>query len=191
MARADRQPPPKAFEELVTENLDALYRTALRLAAGRNADAEDLLQDAMLRAFEHFHQLQDASAGRSWLFSILVRTNLNRVRTAARRNEWLNADLTEGAFETALSEWTPQAAPDELLQRRESSERVGRALDELHPDLRSAVLLTDVEGFSHRETARMLGIPEGTVASRLFRARMELRRTLTAGSLTLKTGDGR
>ena len=190
MVRRLAQTQPKAFEELVSENFDALYRTALRLVGGRNADAEDLLQDSMLRAFEHFDQLRDTAAGRSWLFSILVRTNLNRVRSTARRSEHLTADMNDGEFETALAEWVPNATPEEWLDRRESANRVGRVLDDLHPDLRSAILLTDVEGFSHLEAARMLQVPEGTVASRLFRARAALRLTLKQSSIALKARGG-
>ena len=85
MAQESQVSVPRAFEELISEQLDSLYRTALRLAGGHRADAEDLLQDAVLRAFEHFGQLRNQQAGRSWLFSILVRTNLNRVRAASMR----------------------------------------------------------------------------------------------------------
>lgn len=187
LVRRSVQTPPRAFEELVSEHLDALYRTALRLTGGRRADAEDLLQDSILRAFEHFNELRDTAAGRSWLFSILVRTNLNRARSAARRNEQLTADLNDGAFEDALAAWKPGITPEESFDRRESAERLAKALDRLDPVLRAAIVLTDVEGFSQREAALMLQIPEGTVASRLFRARAELRNGLRERPEGLKT----
>jgi RNA polymerase sigma factor (sigma-70 family) len=85
----------RAFEELLAANLDALYRTALRLCDGRSADAEDLLQDAMLRAFEKRASLRDPSAGRAWLFTTLIRTNLNRVRSSRRRAETLATDFDD------------------------------------------------------------------------------------------------
>ena len=177
----------RAFEELVTEHLDSLYRTTLRLVGGGVADAEDLLQDAVLRAFEHFNQLQNQDAGRSWLFAILVRTNLNRVRTAVRRSEQLTADLSDGAFEEALAAWQPSATPEELFERMESADRILKALDDLNPGLRAALVLTDVEGFSQREAAQMLEVPEGTVASRVFRARRDLRDALSEGTHALRS----
>jgi len=186
LARRSGSTPPRAFEELISEHLDSLYRTALRLVGGRSADAEDLLQDTVMRAFEHFSQLRHQDAGRSWLFAILVRTNLNRVRAASRRAEQLGADLSDRAFEEALAAWSSNATPEEFLDRKESAERLIKTLDDLHPELRAAVVLTDVEGFSQREAARILEIPEGTLASRIFRARRELRRALNENSSGLQ-----
>ena len=176
-----RSPPasePRAFEELLAEHLDALYRTALRLCRGRKSDAEDLLQDAMLRAFERFGELRDPAAMKPWLFTILTRTNLNRLRTERRRAEMVASDLDECAFEDALASWCSAATPDELLHTALVRERLADALDGLDDQLRPVVWLTDVEQFRQREVAEMLGIPEGTVASRLFRARRLLRDVL-------------
>jgi len=186
LAQHSRSTPPRAFEELVSEHIDSLYRTALRLVGGRSADAEDLLQDTVLRGFEHFSQLRHQDAGRSWLFAILVRTNLNRVRTANRRAEQFGADLSDRAFEEALAAWRSNITPEEFLDRKESAEGLIKLLDGLHPELRAAVVLTDVEGFSQREAARMLEIPEGTLASRIFRARRELRQALNENSSGLR-----
>jgi RNA polymerase sigma-70 factor (ECF subfamily) len=166
------------FEELVSAHLDALYGLALRLCAGRPADAEDLLQDAMLRAFDHFAELRDPGAGRAWLFTILVRTNANRVRAVRRRAEVLASDLDDEAFEAALAKWTPLSSPDEWAERAHLRDHLTRALDTLAPELRAVVWLSDVEGFRQREAADMLAVPEGTVASRLFRARRALREAL-------------
>lgn len=168
----------RAFEEVLAEHLDALFRTALRLSEGHEADAEDLLQDAALRAFESYYQLRDASAARPWLFTILSRTHLNRVRTRRRRAELVSADLDEPAFEAALAEWAPAPSPADTVETWQLGEQLTRALDGLPPELRDVTVLTDVEGFTQREVAGMLGIPEGTVASRLFRARRQLRTAL-------------
>lgn len=171
-------PPARAFEEVLAEHLDALFRTALRLCRGHEADAEDLLQDAALRAFSAYDGLREPSAARSWLFTILGRTHLNRVRSARRRRETASADLEEPEFEAALAEWRPLPSPAEALEARQLGEQLTRALDELAPELRAVVLLVDVEGFTQREVAGMLELPEGTVASRLFRGRRQLRPTL-------------
>lgn len=169
---------PRAFEELLSEHLDALYRTALRFCGGRTADAEDLLQDAMLRAFERFGELREPTAARAWMFTILARTNLNRVRARQRRAETVASDMDELEFEAALSSWQCVEAPDERAELASTREQLTRALDALDDQLRPVAWLSDVEGFRQREVAEMLGIPEGTVASRLFRARRHLREIL-------------
>jgi RNA polymerase sigma-70 factor (ECF subfamily) len=176
--RKSRRTEPRAFEELLSEHLDALYRTALRFCGGRRADAEDLLQDAMLRAFGRFGELREPEAARVWLFTILTRTNLNRLRAQRRRAEMIASDLEEHEFEAALASWRSAEAPDEHTDRVLTRERLAAALDALDEYLRPVVWLTDVEGFRQREVAEMLGIPEGTVASRLFRARRSLREAL-------------
>jgi RNA polymerase sigma-70 factor (ECF subfamily) len=176
--RPTRRSEPRAFEEVLSEHVDALYRTALRLCGGRRADAEDLLQDAMLRAFERFGELREPEAARVWLFTILTRTNLNRLRALRRRAETLASDLEEREFEDALASWRGLDLPDERTDLLLTRERLAAALDALDEDLRPVVWLTDVEGFRQREVGEMLGIPEGTVASRLFRARRHLRDAL-------------
>jgi RNA polymerase sigma-70 factor (ECF subfamily) len=173
--RPSRHGEPRAFEELLAEHLDALYRTSLRFCRGRKSDAEDLLQDAMLRAFERFDGLRDPAAVKAWLFTILTRTNLNRIRTQRRRAETFASDLDEREFEDALASWADAEAPDELVHSALVRERLTAALDALDDSLRPVVWLCDVERFRQREVAEMLDIPEGTVASRLFRARRVLR----------------
>jgi RNA polymerase sigma-70 factor (ECF subfamily) len=174
--------PARAFEEVFAEHLDALYRTALRLCRGHEADAEDLLQDSALRSFTNFDQLKDPSSARAWLFTILTRTHLNRVRSAGRRAEASSTDLDERAFEAALAEWMPMRSPAEEVERRQLGEELVKALDQLPAELRGAVWLVDVEGFTQREAAGMQDVPEGTIASRLFRGRRQLRIALVAAA---------
>jgi RNA polymerase sigma-70 factor, ECF subfamily len=174
--------PARAFEEVFTEHLDALYRTALRLCRGHEADAEDLLQDSALRSFTNFDQLKDPSSARAWLFTILTRTHLNRVRSAGRRAEATSTDLDERAFEAALAEWMPMRSPVEEVERRQLGEQLVKALDQLPAELRGAVWLVDVEGFTQREAAGMQDVPEGSIASRLFRGRRQLRIALEAAA---------
>jgi RNA polymerase sigma-70 factor (ECF subfamily) len=170
--------PARAFEEVFAEHLDALYRTAVRLCRGNQADAEDLLQDSALRAFTGFDQLRDPAAARGWLFTILTRTHLNRVRSAGRRVEAAITDLDDQAFEAALAQWLPLPSPAEEVERWQLGELLVSALDHLPAELRGAVWLVDVEGFTQREAAAMQNVPEGTMASRLFRARRQLREIL-------------
>lgn len=178
LKRLGSRPASRAFEEILAEHLDALFRTALRLCRGHEADAEDLLQDATLRAFTNYGQLRDSSAARAWLFTILTRTHLNRLRAARRRAETTSTDLDENAFEAALAEWAPLRSPAEEVETRQLGEQLTRALNELPPELSSTIWLVDVEGFTQREAAGMHQVPEGTIASRLFRARRQLRTAL-------------
>jgi RNA polymerase sigma-70 factor (ECF subfamily) len=157
-----------------------LYRTACRLCRGNEADAEDLLQDSALRALTAYDQLRDPAAARAWLFTILTRTHLNRVRAAGRHAESSGAELDEREFEAALAEWVPTPSPAEETERRQLGEQLASALDGLPAELRAAVWLVDVEGFTHREAAAMQDVPEGTIASRLFRGRRQLRAGLEA-----------
>jgi RNA polymerase sigma-70 factor (ECF subfamily) len=170
----------RVVEDLLSEHLDALYRTALRLCGGRTADAEDLIQELALRVFRKVHELREPAAARSWLFTILMRTHLNRVRSARRRPEVGAHDLDEQTLEAALAFWQPADRPDSAFERLQTSERVTAALDGLDPDLRAVIWLVDVEGFRQREAASMLEVPDGTVASRLFRARRALRDAMVA-----------
>ncbi|MGH2709559.1 MAG: RNA polymerase sigma factor, partial [Actinomycetota bacterium] len=147
---------------MLTEHLDALFRTALRLCQGHEADAEDLLQDTAIRAFNSYGQLREPSATRSWLFTILSRTHLNRLRAQRRRAEMVSADLDDPSFEAALADWTPIPSPADDVEIRQLGEQLTQALDGLPPELRNVVLLVDVEGFTQREVAGMVGVPEGT-----------------------------
>jgi RNA polymerase sigma-70 factor (ECF subfamily) len=178
----DGQVPASAgtFEDLLSANLDSLYRTSCRLCV-ETEDAQDLVQDAALRAFKHRHQLRNPEAGRSWLFKILVRTHLNRMRSEKRRAESSESDLSEDRFEAALAEWSADCA-DDWLERLAVRESIRRAIEEIDLPFRTVLLLSDGEQFSQREVAGILDLPEGTVASRLFRARRAMREILSRDS---------
>jgi RNA polymerase sigma-70 factor (ECF subfamily) len=166
---------PTWFDALLEEHLGALFRAALHLCAGQATDAEDLLHDTALRALRSRGQLRAREAGRTWLFRILATTHLNRIRTAKRRGEALATDMSDSDFENALSAWTPLAGPEEALIATLRRDALMDALARMTPELRAALWLSDAEGFTHKEVASMLSVPEGTVASRVFRARQALR----------------
>ena len=142
----------------------------------------------MLRAFERFESMRAPEAARAWLFTVLVRTNLNRVRSRRRRAERLAADLNDQEFEDALAAWQPARPLDVEADAAHLRERLAVALDALDAQLRPVVWLVDVEGFRQREVAEMLDIPEGTVASRLFRARRALRGALAPVAHAMNVG---
>lgn len=158
-------------------HLDALYHTALRLSQSR-ADAEDIVQDTMVRAFRSFHRFNPGTNCRAWLFTILRNVFLSRLRRSGR--EIVEADPT--ALEPLPNtDGLPAAAPtspeDALFQAVLHGD-VERALRTLPLWFREAVVLVDLEGLSYREAAEVMGCPVGTVMSRLSRGRQLLRRAL-------------
>jgi len=168
------------FEAEALRHLDALYRTALRMTRSE-ADAEDLVQETYIRAFRFRDQFTLGTNMKAWLFRILTNTFINTYRRKAAQPEV--TDL-EGVDEFSLyrrmaDDRAASSSPDpeaELLSRVVDTE-VTDALEELPEKFRTTVLL-DVEGFSYKEIAEMLGIPIGTVMSRLHRGRKFLQKRL-------------
>jgi RNA polymerase sigma-70 factor (ECF subfamily) len=162
------------FEAQALVHLDALYRTALRLTQSR-PEAEDLVQDACLRAFRYFDQFERGTNCRAWLFTILRNIFLNRIRGRGREVVDDDSKLTAAtASVTAPSSDDPEAE----FSRRALLADVEGALSALPLVFREAVILVDLEGFSYKEAAQVLECPVGTVMSRLWRSRRLLRRAL-------------
>ncbi|HKY50002.1 MAG TPA: sigma-70 family RNA polymerase sigma factor [Candidatus Limnocylindria bacterium] len=168
------------FEGEALRHLDALYRTALRMTRSE-ADAEDLVQETYIRAFRFRDQFTLGTNMKAWLFRILTNTFINTYRRKAAAPEV--TDL-EGVDEFSLyrrmaDDRAASSSPDpeaELLSSVVDTE-VTDALEALPEKFRTTVLL-DVEGFSYKEIAEMLGIPIGTVMSRLHRGRKFLQKRL-------------
>ncbi len=151
----------------------ALYRYAYRLS-GAPADAEDLTQETFCKAQSQLSQLRDIERARSWLFSILRNTYLQRLRKENRLSVALD-DVGE----------LPDPAPDEDLPEIDQEE-LQKVLDEMPEAFRTPVLLYYFEEFSYRDIAEQMELPIGTVMSRLSRAKAYLRRKLlTADSALL------
>jgi len=155
-----------AFEADALASLDSLYRTALRLMRSP-ADAEDLVQETYLKAFRAADSFQAGTNLRAWLFTILHNTARNRFRDRAREPVVADSDAVERAVWLAPTEDSPEA----LLLRNTLGAELQAAIDDLPEAFRQAVWLRDVEEFSYAEIASMLGIPAGTVMSRLSRGR--------------------
>ena len=167
-----------AFEREALACIDSLYRTALRLTSNP-ADAEDLVQDTYLKAFRSAGQFQPGTNLKAWLFTILHNTFLNRRRRAAREPIAAEPEEIERAT-TGLS--AAAATPEQLLLRDTLDADLQAALDALPEAFREAVWLRDVEEFSYAEIASMLGIPIGTVMSRISRGRRLLYQALTGAA---------
>jgi RNA polymerase sigma-70 factor, ECF subfamily len=168
------------FEEIALPHLDSLYGAAFRLTRDPR-DAEDLVQDAMLRAYRFWESFQRDSNCKAWLFKILTNTFINSYQKQKRAREVLTAaaaeqETTDGVLvhERALSQRDPRG----ILLDRSMSEDVARALESLPADFRLAVVLCDVEGLSYKEIADVMDCPVGTVMSRLYRGRRLLQKAL-------------
>jgi RNA polymerase sigma-70 factor (ECF subfamily) len=169
-----------AFETEALSYIDALYRTALRMTRSE-ADAEDLVQETYIRALRFREQFTPGTNLKAWLFRILTNTFINTYRKRARAPETTELDDVDefSLYRRMSEERAASSSPDperEFLDGIVSSE-VKEALADLPEKFRATVLL-DVEGFSYKEIAEMLGVPIGTVMSRLHRGRKFLQRRL-------------
>lgn len=159
--------------------LDQLYRAAWRYTRN-HSDAEDLVQETMLKAYRSFDQFASGTNIRAWLFRILLTTWINRYRSTERRpKEVLTEHLSDLEFNPAVARSSIASASAELLALDAlGNEDVRAALANLPEGQRLTVFYVDVEGFHYAEVAEILGIPLGTVMSRLHRGRRALRQAL-------------
>lgn len=168
------------FEAEVLPFMDSLYSTAYRMSRNRQ-DAEDLLQETYLRAYKYYDKFQEGTNFKAWLFKILKNTFINRYRKRQRQPLKNSFDEIEGSFESKLLEsplTARGATPEEELMVDALDQDVQQALEALPEDYRTAVELADLQGLSYREIADQLGIPLGTVMSRLYRGRRKLEAVL-------------
>src|SRR5579883_2141206 len=173
--------PSEDFEAGVLAQLDSLYRTALRMT-NNPQEAEDLVQETMLKAFRFAHTYQPGNNLRAWLFRILNTSAINRYRKQASHPSTVS--LPEGEEFYLYNQirdlsWQDlsQGAEEEVLAQY-LDEDVYKALSDLPPNFRMAVILADIEGLSYKEIADALQIPIGTVMSRISRARRQLQKSL-------------
>jgi RNA polymerase sigma-70 factor (ECF subfamily) len=169
------------FVEEAMPWLDAVYRFALRLTAGNVAEAEDLAQDTFVRAYRSWHTFERGTSARSWLFTIARNAFLRTREQLARRMELneseIDADITSVNAGNVFYEI---GVPDPERDFFDSfiDDEVTRAIEQLPPDFREVVVLSDVEGLNYAEIAAVIDAPIGTVKSRLFRGRRQLERAL-------------
>jgi len=157
------------FEAEALSAIDSLYRAARRLIRVP-ADAEDLVQETYLKAFRAAGSFEPGTNMRAWLFTILYNTARNRARDRAREHVDVDSDAVERAMESVD---IPAAGvtPETELLRDTLTPELQAAVDALPLQFREAVWLRDVEEFSYAEIAEMLGVPPGTVMSRISRGR--------------------
>ena len=165
------------FQELVRGYLDSLYNYAMVLTR-RAEDAEDLLQESLVRAYDGFHTFDPSLSFRPWIFTVMRNIQIDRQRHRRGQPSWEPLGVDEDT-QPLVSMDSPlyaiPLAPEAILLRRETVEQVRDAIHRLPPVLREIVELRDIEGLSYREIALILNRPVGTVMSRLYRGRNLLR----------------
>jgi RNA polymerase sigma-70 factor, ECF subfamily len=171
----------RSFDEEALPHLDALYRVALRLT-GDPSQAEDLVQDTMLKAYRSWRQYRPGTNAKGWLLTILRNTFINDYRR--RKHEPVAMDL-ELAEPHALDRSIQEVDPEGSFFAQIVDDKVIEAIDALPDEFREVLVLSDVEGMRYAEIAETLQIPVGTVKSRLFRARRQLQADLYAHAVEM------
>jgi RNA polymerase sigma-70 factor, ECF subfamily len=161
----------REFEACLAGCPKLAYRVALGVLRN-SAEAEDVAQEALLRAYRNFPRLRDRERFRGWIARTAWRLALDRIRSTGRREKRELAALQAGV---ALQ---CGAGVEEVVASREFHEHVARAMDALPEKLRLVMVLAAIEGYDTREVAVLLEIPEGTVRSRLFHARQQMAESL-------------
>jgi RNA polymerase sigma-70 factor (ECF subfamily) len=170
----------RRFHEEALPLLDSLYGAALRMT--RNpADAEDLVQETMLRAYRAFDSFEPGTNLKAWLFRILTNAYINTYRRKQREPQKVSQDqVEEFDLYQELKDHEPQFAetPENIVLDSLVDSDILEAIEDLPEQFRLAVVLSDIEGFSYAEMAEIMDVPMGTVMSRLHRGRRALQKRL-------------
>jgi RNA polymerase sigma-70 factor (ECF subfamily) len=169
-----------AFERLVEPHIPRMYNYIARMT-GDPAEADDLMQDALLRAYRALGSFRGGATFQTWLYRIATNICVDALRR--RRRQGARTFSLDDPLDVAQGQVTRDVAdhasdPQQLAEVGELQEEVVKAIGELSPKLRSVVVLFDLEGLTYEQIAQALGLPLGTVKSRLFNARVRLRELL-------------
>lgn len=168
----------REFQVEMLPHLDALFHFAMRLTTDP-VDAEDLVQDTMVKAFRFFSSYEKGTNAKAWLFRILKNSYINQYRRKSKRPSEVDYDEVSTYYETVRADQTDTSDLQDRLYREMLDDTVTRALESLPEDFRSVVMLCDVDGYTYEEIANMLDVPIGTIRSRLHRGRNLLRAALS------------
>lgn len=180
----------EAFSELVRRYDRNIFRIAQHITHNEE-DAQDVVQDAFLKAYQNLEQFQGNSKFYTWLVRIAVNEALMKLRK--RRNDRTvsideDVETDEGTMPREVADWSPN--PEQLYGTSELGDILKKTIQGLPPGFRTVFALRDIEGLSTEETAEMLGLSVPAVKSRLLRARLQLRERLAKYFKSKKDGDG-
>ena len=170
----------KAFREMVEEYRDRVFSLTYRMLGSRE-EAEDLAQEVFITIFKSIDSFRGDSKLSTWLYRVTANHCKNRIKYLARRHDRDRAELTErieGGDGATLATRRPSARPDAQLEGAQMEQILQHAIAELDEEQRILVILRDVEDLSYEEICAITELPDGTVKSRLHRARMALRKKL-------------
>ena len=172
----------EAFNRLVLAHQQKAYNIAFRFL-GNNEDANEVAQDAFVSVYRNLRKFRGHSSFQTWLYTIIMNLARNRYRKMKRRKEdrkiSLDAPIANGDGETARDVPDTSLSPDRGLHGKEIQQKLQEALEMIEPEHRQVVILRHIECLSYVEIAEILGCAEGTIKSRLHRARHELRSLLS------------
>jgi RNA polymerase sigma-70 factor, ECF subfamily len=162
-----------AWDQIVRQHWRKIFNLAYKFV-GRHDEAEDLTQDIFLKIFKALHTFDRRANFQTWLISISRNLCIDHYRSVRKERETMARDVDS----SSLSPVSRERSPHGQLEQTDLKARIRQALAELPPTLRQAVVLRDLQEFSYQEIAEQLGLPEGTVKSRINRGRLELARQL-------------
>lgn len=167
----------RTFEGLVQQYKNRIFGYVCRLT-NDSPDAEDITQEVFIRAYQSMHAFRHDAAVDTWLYRIATNLVIDRFRREKRAPQWVPVNDDPEESERDLPSLDREADPQASMQLNELQAQVQKAVRSLPTKLRTVVVLHDMEGLSYEEVAQTLGCPVGTVKSRLFNARLMLRKKL-------------
>ena len=168
----------KGFEKEALPHMDALFRTALRMTKN-DKDAEDLVQEAIVKAYRFWDKFEPGSNCRAWLFKIMTNIFINEYRSKSRSPMAVNVDEVDDNFLLGqLASGVNMEDPEKQLFAKVFDDDVKKAIENLPDDFRLVIVLSFLEGFSYQEIAEIADLQLGTVKSRLHRGRKLLQKEL-------------
>ena len=191
LVNAAREGDMQAFEQLIGKYDRNVFRIAQHITQNRE-DAEDVVQDAFLKAYQNLNKFQGNSKFYTWLVRIAVNEALMRLRKRkADKTVSMDEDVEteDGSMPREVADWSPN--PEQLYGQSELGDILGKTIQGLPASFRTVFVLRDVEGMSTEETAEMLGLSVPAVKSRLLRARLQLRERLNRYFKKNKNGENK
>ena len=176
-----RERDERAFRELVEEHRDRVFNLTYRML-GNRAEAEDVAQEVFISVFKTIDTFREESKFSTWLYRVTVNHCKNRIKYLSRRHDRDQDELDEASeadVAAAVAAPPPSPRPDRQLEGAQTERMLQEAIAELDEEHRVLVVLRDVEDLSIEEIMEITGLPDGTIKSRLHRARMALRKKIT------------